>query len=109
MADARLKQIKIKGGIVKRIFKDKYSYEKEAEKQKQLIQKMKDDGKDEYEVRKQEEVLQETMMMIPDCLRRLRTAYSDLKNILESETDLAENEDYQASQAILLEAEKALA
>ena len=30
------------------------------------------------------EVLEESKMMIPDCKRRLKTAYEDLKNILVS-------------------------
>lgn len=70
MADPRVRQIKIKTGVVKRLAKEKTVYEKEAEQQKTRIQKFKDDGKDEYDIRKQEEVLQEALMMVPDCVRR---------------------------------------
>jgi len=38
------------------------------------IQKMRDDGKDPYDIRKQEEVLQESYMMVPDSKARLETA-----------------------------------
>lgn len=70
MADPRIRQIKIKTGVVKRIAKEKSLYEKEAEQQKNKVQKLKDEGQDEHDIRKQEEVLQESLMMVPDCQRR---------------------------------------
>ena len=51
-----LKSIKIKSGVVKRVHKEGQYYVKEAEKLKQKVVKMKEDGADEYDVRKQEEV-----------------------------------------------------
>ena len=47
MADPRLKQIKIKTGVLKRVGKEKLTYRKEADQQKAKIEKMKEDGKDE--------------------------------------------------------------
>lgn len=108
MSDVRIKQIKIKTGVVKRLAKEKAMYEKEAELQRLKVEKMKEEGKDEYEIKKQEEVLQESVMMVPDCRKRLFAAHADLKNIIESESDLAENEDYQSAQTILQEAEESL-
>lgn len=71
MSDPRLKQIKIKAGVVKRCTKDVTSYIKEAELQEVKIQKWKtDSSKDEHDIRKQEEVLVESLMMIPDSKRR---------------------------------------
>ncbi|XP_013789842.1 tubulin-specific chaperone A-like [Limulus polyphemus] len=105
MADPRLKQIKIKSGVIKRLSKEKNMYEKEAEQEKRKLEKMKAEGKDEYDIRKQEEVLQESLMMIPDCQKRLNTAYTDLKNVLEAETDISEQEDYQEAKAVLQMAE----
>lgn len=58
MADPRIRTLKIKIGVVKRLTKEKIVYEKEAEQQKERIEKFKSDGKDEYDIRKQEEVLQ---------------------------------------------------
>ncbi|XP_014784686.1 tubulin-specific chaperone A [Octopus bimaculoides] len=94
MADPRIKQIRIKTGVVKRLTKEKSSYEKEVEDQERRIQKMKDEGKDEYDIKKQGEVLQESKAMVPDCLKRLNTAYSDLVNLLASESDLKSAEEY---------------
>lgn len=45
MADPRVKTIKIKTGVVKRLAKEKVMYEKEADLQKNRIQKYKDEGK----------------------------------------------------------------
>lgn len=104
MADPRIRTIKIKTGVVKRIAKEKTTYEREAEQQKIRIQKLKDQGKDEYDIRKQEEVLNESLMMVPDCQRRLVVAYDELNNILESELDLKETEEYLAARKIMDEA-----
>lgn len=72
------RKLKIKTGTVKRLGKELESYEKEATKQQEKITKMKNDQANEYDVRKQEEVLQETQQMLPDTLKRLKQAKSDL-------------------------------
>lgn len=58
MADPRIRTLKIKTGIVKRLAKEKIVYEKEADDQRTRIERFKTEGKDEYDIRKQEEVLQ---------------------------------------------------
>lgn len=70
MADPRLRQIFIKTGVVKRYAKEKVSYEKESENEKKRMQKFRDENRDEHDLRKQEEVIQESLMMIPECQRR---------------------------------------
>ena len=45
---------------------------------------MRDGGKDPYDIKKQEEVLQESYMMIPDSKARLQAALEDLKAFLVS-------------------------
>lgn len=108
MADPRLKQIKIKTGIVKRIAKEKVCYDKEANDQRARVQKLKDEAKEEYYIKKQEEVLQETLMMVPDCQRRLEKAYEELKNILKTETDLQNADEFVAATKVLEEAQPLL-
>uniref|UniRef100_A0A3P9Q1Z0 Tubulin-specific chaperone A n=1 Tax=Poecilia reticulata TaxID=8081 RepID=A0A3P9Q1Z0_POERE len=68
MAEPRIRQIKIKTGIVKRYFM---------------------------------EVLQESRMMVPDCRRRLSVAHADLLQLLESEADLVESEEYKEARKVL--------
>jgi len=64
--------------------------------------------KDDYDIRKQEDVLQESLMMVPDCQRRLVKAFEELKKILETEQDLKEIEDYIEAEKVLQEAEAQL-
>ncbi|GCC20471.1 tubulin-specific chaperone A [Chiloscyllium punctatum] len=101
MADPRTRQIKIKIGVVKRLAKEKLMYEKEVKQQEEKVEKMKVDGNDQYMVKKQMEVLQESRMMIPDCQRRLETAHSDLAQLLESEKELEDTEEYKEAQATI--------
>lgn len=70
MADPRVRQIKIKTGVLRRLTKEKTSYEKEIDQQKLRIEKLRGEGKDEHVLKKEEEVLQESFMMIPDSHRR---------------------------------------
>jgi tubulin-specific chaperone A len=65
-------------------------------------------GKDEHNIRKQEEVLQETLLMVPDCQRRLSKAFNELKILLETEAALSESEEYISAKKILEEAESEL-
>jgi len=51
-----LKALKIKTGVVKRTGKEKLSYRKEADAQKDKMEKMKADGKEEAAVKKMGEV-----------------------------------------------------
>ncbi|KAM3940523.1 tubulin-specific chaperone A [Leptodactylus fuscus] len=101
MADPRVRQIKIKTGVVKRLSKEKLMYEKEAKQQEEKIERMKSEGGDEYVIKKQKEILQESRMMIPDCHRRLEAAHADLARILEDEKDLEETEEFKDARDML--------
>lgn len=63
-------------------------------------------GIDESTIKKQEEVLRESQMMIPDTQRRLKAAFQDLKSIIADCEELKEEEDYSNAQKFLAEAEK---
>ena len=76
---AKLKNIL---GIAKRMVKEVTAYEKEVEQNELKVQKMRDDGKDPYDIRKQEEVLQESYMMVPDSKARLESAIGDLEGAI---------------------------
>ncbi|CRK99176.1 CLUMA_CG012474, isoform A [Clunio marinus] len=103
MADTRLRQIFIKTGVVKRYAKEKVSYEKEAENEQKRILKFRAENRDEHDIRKQEEVIQENLMMIPECQRRLKTAYEELSEMLKNEKDLEEKDEYIKAVAALKE------
>ena len=80
--DANNKKLKVQIGVVKRMMKEVASYEKEVVDNEAKVQKMRDDGKDSYDIKKQEEVLQESYMMIPDSRARLETSMENLMNCL---------------------------
>ncbi|KAM7392479.1 hypothetical protein PAMA_007546 [Pampus argenteus] len=101
MADPRIRQIKIKTGIVRRLAKEELAYIKEAKQQEEKIERLKAEAEDDYVIKKQIEVLQESRMMIPDCRRRLTIAHGDLVQLLETEEDLAESEEYKEAKNIL--------
>jgi len=104
-ADPRIKQIKIKTGVVKRLTKEKQMYEKEAIQIAEKIEKMKTDGKDEYDIKKQNEVLNESQSMVPDTKRRLMKAHAELDELLQKESDLSEVEEFKAAKEALEAAE----
>nr|XP_020442120.1 tubulin-specific chaperone A [Monopterus albus] len=101
MADPRIRQIRIKTGIVKRLAKEKISYITETKQQEEKIEHLKAEGGDVYVIKKQMEVLQECRMMIPDCHRRLAVAHADLLQLLETEEDLGESEEYKEARNVL--------
>ncbi|XP_066961310.1 tubulin-specific chaperone A [Macrobrachium rosenbergii] len=105
MADPRIKQLRIKTGVLKRTCKEKISYEKEAEQIQEKIKKMQEEGQDVYYIKKQDQLLQETQTVIPDCQKRLNAAYQDLKALVEAETELEEAEEYQAAKTAVEESE----
>ncbi|NXA14403.1 TBCA protein, partial [Sapayoa aenigma] len=65
-----------------RLAKEKVMYEKEAKQQEEKIEKMKAEACDDYGIKKQIEILQESRMMIPDCQRRLEVAHAELSQLL---------------------------
>ena len=79
-----LRQLRIKTGIVSRISKDISSYQDEAGIQQQRLERMKKEGQDEYDIMKMGLVVQESLMMVPHCVKKLVTANADLENFLET-------------------------
>uniref|UniRef100_A0A8C9YR25 Tubulin-specific chaperone A n=1 Tax=Sander lucioperca TaxID=283035 RepID=A0A8C9YR25_SANLU len=54
MADPRIRQIKIKTGIVKRLVKEEISYKKELSQQEEKVERLKAEAGCEYVIKKQE-------------------------------------------------------
>lgn len=77
MADPRIRQITIKSGVVKRLAKEKNVYKKEVINEQNRLEKFKGQGADSHVISKQEEVIQECLMMVPDCHRRYVKSYED--------------------------------
>ncbi|XP_071039353.1 tubulin-specific chaperone A-like [Parasteatoda tepidariorum] len=84
-------------------------YEKEALKEKEKLEKMQASGEDSYLIRKQEEVMKESRMMIPDTIKRYQVAYQELQEMLENDVELSEEEVYQAAAEVLKESSNIVA
>ncbi|CAH0475657.1 unnamed protein product [Peronospora belbahrii] len=77
------RQFEIKVGTLRRMKKDLEYYMKEHMTQQVKIDTMRLAQKDEYDIRKQEQVLLETERMLPDCQSRLKEAVSDLSHFID--------------------------
>ncbi|CAI5667509.1 unnamed protein product [Oreochromis niloticus] len=84
-----------------KLAKEEIAYITEAKQQEEKIERLKTEAADDYVIKKQMEVLQESRMMIPDCHRRLAIAHADLLQLLETEEELAESEEYKEARSIL--------
>ncbi|KAK1747079.1 tubulin-specific chaperone A [Skeletonema marinoi] len=88
------KQLMIKVKACQRLIKEAAYYEKETKENEEQLQKMKDEQKDPYDIKKFEEVLGESQMMIPESIGRRDKALDDLRDFVSVlEKDEAENND----------------
>ena len=102
-----LKKLRIQTGIVKRISKEKFMYEKEILALQQQVEDMQASGKDEYDIKKRKECLEESRMMIPDCEKRLEAAIGVMRSLLEQNSDCSNEEIYQNAKTALAEVQTA--
>ncbi|EDX15152.1 tubulin-specific chaperone A [Drosophila simulans] len=108
MTDPRIRQLVIKSGVVRRLTREKYCYAKEVVTEQARLEKLRGDGADDHVLRKQEEVIQECIMMVPDSKRRLQKEYEVLEKYLADEQDLIETDSYKKAAEILKDAKAEL-
>eukprot|EP00011_Vannellida_sp_DIVA3-517-6-12_P012091 CAMPEP_0114622268 /NCGR_PEP_ID=MMETSP0168-20121206/9653_1 /TAXON_ID=95228 ORGANISM="Vannella sp., Strain DIVA3 517/6/12" /NCGR_SAMPLE_ID=MMETSP0168 /ASSEMBLY_ACC=CAM_ASM_000044 /LENGTH=159 /DNA_ID=CAMNT_0001833485 /DNA_START=28 /DNA_END=503 /DNA_ORIENTATION=- len=75
MAD---KQLKIKASSCSRLQKEVAFYEREVVEQRDKVARLVAEGKDEHDIKQQQEVLLESEQVLPDSYRRLERALQDL-------------------------------
>ncbi|KAA8916488.1 hypothetical protein TRICI_001351 [Trichomonascus ciferrii] len=97
-------QLQIKVNALKRLMKEQALYKKEAESDAKRVEQAKEEGKDEYEIKKMNEVLQETQQMVPELNKKIQTTLNGLKDLLSSDID----EDTTAAKEVVQEAEQFL-
>jgi len=102
---AKVRNLKIKSGVVRRYTKEKLSYEKEVTMQQNKIKKFEEEGKDEYFMKQQVNSLRESELMVPDTQRRLSTSYKELKEMTVNTAEWNGIEEYKTAMQILQEAE----
>ena len=86
------RKLKIQIGIIKRLMGDIKYYQEEVKENKAHVEFMKVNGESPYDIRKQEEVLSESYMMIPESRNRLEAGLQTFKSLVtmaeyEEDTD----------------------
>ena len=82
------KQISIQINALKRIKKDINMYEEEVNNQTNKVNFMKENNEDKYDIKKQEEILEESHMMIPNSKKRLQTFIEKLHSLLDENENI---------------------
>jgi len=82
------RKIKIKMNAINRLYKEMNHYENELDENMEKLKKMKNDEADKYDIKKQEELVKESCVMIPNAKRRLQDFLDELKNLLNEATDV---------------------
>ncbi|XP_024377006.1 tubulin-folding cofactor A [Physcomitrium patens] len=80
---AALKSLKVKTGICKRVMKELHSYEQVVDKEFAKTQNVKNSQACSFDIKRQEHVLQESYMMVPNCQKRLETALTTLEKAVK--------------------------
>ncbi|KAG0267966.1 hypothetical protein DFQ27_007837 [Actinomortierella ambigua] len=90
------RDLTIKTNVLKRLAKEKIFYEKEKVAQEAKIEAMIVADPDNYDIKKQREVLDETLDMFPDLERRTLAAREDLAKIVNTcPPDLRSSKEYE--------------
>ncbi|KZT08633.1 tubulin binding cofactor A [Laetiporus sulphureus 93-53] len=94
------RQLKIKSGACKRLYKEHKSYEREAEELKRKLDKFIADGAEDWDIKNTRRMMEESQKMIQDTSNRLGGSMQDLRELIVSaEQDPALREDEAFMQA----------
>ncbi|CAF0867684.1 unnamed protein product [Rotaria sordida] len=106
----KLKELKIKTGVAKRTWKEYLSYKKECDNEKRRVEKMTNEGRDEYDLRKAQEVLKETESMISHTKSSFIKAWNEFQNVYNAATNdetLKQSKEYEEAQKVRDDLDKA--
>lgn len=92
-----------KNAVTIRLAKEVAYYEKEVEENEDKLAKMKEEKSDPHDIKKFEEVLGESYMMIPDSKARFQKSLEELSLFLDTNATLQQGEWVSTAQAILKE------
>merc|ERR1712080_399370 len=79
-------QLQIKVNALKRLIKEKGLYEQEVSEQEQYVNQLKANNGDEYDIKKQVEVLEESQRMVPQVSAKIQQLQKSLQDYLDSYT-----------------------
>ena len=98
------KKLSIQLGICKRMMKEVEFYDNDLKVNEAKTQQMRDDNRDPYDIKKQEEILQECLMMIPDSRKRLEASLMELNGIVDEYSIEAKGDEASSGDALVSEA-----
>ncbi|KAJ2726352.1 hypothetical protein GGI07_000666 [Coemansia sp. Benny D115] len=102
------RQLTIKTGALRRLLKDRQGYIDEIPRQQAHIKSMRDENKHDADIRKQNEVLEETVNMVPHIEAHITKYVQDLENLVATIPDTEkESDEFVAAQKIIEEANAA--
>lgn len=90
--------LQVKVNALKRLIKEEKLYQQEATEQEQLVKSMQLNNADEYEIKKQIEVLQESQRMVPEITNKIAQHKEALKAFLDG---FKGDEDMSAAEELL--------
>ncbi|KAL7423201.1 hypothetical protein Q5752_002501 [Cryptotrichosporon argae] len=92
-----VRQLKIKTGVVRRLFKEETSYESEVTANRARLDKLRTEGADGADIRNAERVVADSEQMVPRTRRALEEAVvvlDDLLDGLKPDADVAASAEY---------------
>ncbi|KAL9651836.1 hypothetical protein ABK040_000184 [Willaertia magna] len=95
------KKLKIKVGSCTRCFKEYNSYQKELDRERERLEKLKQDNSEETRIKQQVTVVEETECMIPLTRTKLKQQVQELSNFLSQCEDIKESEEYKTATDLL--------
>ncbi|KIL71599.1 hypothetical protein M378DRAFT_65739 [Amanita muscaria Koide BX008] len=85
------RQLKIKGGVVKRLYKEHGLYKTETTEQQAKRDKLKEEkSAEEWDVKNAEKMLEESKKMVEDSRKRLGNALQELRSLVKLAQDKPE-------------------
>ena len=84
------------------LIKEAKYYKEEVKENEAKLAKMKEENKDKYDIKKFQEVLDESIMMVPDSENRMKKAAEDLEAAMEKYPSDGDPEKLEAAKAMLV-------
>ncbi|KAF9325073.1 hypothetical protein BG006_011427 [Podila minutissima] len=90
------RDLSIKTNVLKRLAKEQVFYIEEKQRQQKRIDAMVAKDPEDYDIKKQREVLDETLDMLPDVERRKKVAHQELASLVTNiNPDLKTSKEYE--------------
>ena len=99
-----VRQLKIKTGVLKRCIKEYNYYADEKVTNQEKLEKLKNEEAEEGIIRRAEECVAESEIMIPNCAGKVNAAIPELQQLIEDNADneeLAETEEWKEAVLVL--------